>query len=197
MTLFSRPQSPSGLTCQMAGGLALAVQAVAVTDAIRGSDWQGMVSTLLLMGALALLMVLARRLPAIFSALPVVALAVPATANAVGLIFDLYQSVPFYDDVLHFSTGFAATLPVALAGLRLGLPGFRSSARVAVGSAVLAALAIGLAWEGMEASFGGLPLGDTLGDLLFDALGGALAGRLAIATVLRPTAVVARPGPAE
>ena len=105
--------------------------------------------------------------------------AAASVMNAAGWIWNLYDRHWWYDDVLHFLMPFALVGGLASAAMRVGwrtgaMPKLRfMAATAAVG------LAIGLAWEGLEAIFIVLTWPDTLLDLAYDTAGAAFAGCLA------------------
>lgn len=173
----------------------LAAQVVALGVLIAEAHWAGVTGVSLLMAASAGLFALARLHPPVVPDVAPAVVGLAGLAHAGGLVFGLYDPPNHYDAMMHFYTGFAATLAVGLAARALRLPGFRRSGRRVILACAATALAIGLAWEGMEALFQPLPLGDTLADLILDVVGGTLAGGLLSRRRLPAPAAADTPSP--
>ncbi len=119
-----------------------------------------------------------RRLPALIPLM----LAIAALLNAVGYVWDLWQRIAVYDDVVHGFTIFALTLPLGLlaSGARYTLERGRHLEYALVVTSF--GIAIGALWEVAEWAFDlvhprNVIQGktDTIIDLLMDTTGALLA----------------------
>lgn len=111
-------------------------------------------------------------------------------ANIAGYVWNLYDQIRLFDEILHAFTTFALTLPIALFLYRVILIGARTRPLLFVLTVASLGLAIGAVWEIAEWAYdqivpGNVILGknDTIIDLMVDAIGSIVAGIVSVGMV--------------
>ena len=111
-------------------------------------------------------------------------------ANIAGYVWNLYDQIRLFDEILHAFTTFALTLPIALFLYRVILIGARTRPLLFVLAVASLGLAIGAVWEIAEWAYdqivpGNVILGknDTIIDLMVDAIGSIVAGIVIVGMV--------------
>ncbi len=112
-----------------------------------------------------------RSLPPLLACLLVVA----ALVNACGGAFRWFETIAWYDEVVHTYTGFAGLAAIGWLAARTR----DDRRRVLVPWCAALGLALGVGWEVIEGLVGDLAWRDTLSDLVLDTVGAALGGLLA------------------
>lgn len=117
---------------------------------------------------------------------------VATLANIAGYVWNLYNQIRLFDEVLHAFTTFALTLPIALFLYRVILIGAHTRPLLFVLTVASLGLAVGAVWEIAEWAYdqivpGNVILGknDTMIDLIVDAIGSILAGIVSVGLVNR------------
>lgn len=111
-------------------------------------------------------------------------------ANIAGYMWNLYQQIRWFDEVLHAFTSFALTLPIALLLYGTVLSGAHKRPILYILTAASLGIAIGVLWEIAEWAYEQMTPGndilgktDTIIDLIMDALGAMVAGILSLGMV--------------
>lgn len=112
-----------------------------------------------------------RRLPALFGMLLVLALLV----NGAAWIWDLYDTIPGYDESAHFFTTFAVTLPLGFVTYRSVQVHFRDHRPLFFITIASFGISLGVVWEVLEFIFQ-KDLLNPVSDMIMDGLGAAAAG---------------------
>lgn len=110
-------------------------------------------------------------------------LIIATLANVAGYVWNLYDQIRLFDEILHGFTTFALTLPIALFLYQVVLIGARTRPLLFVLMVAGLGLAIGAVWEIAEWAYdqivpGNVILGknDTIIDLIVDTVGSVMAG---------------------
>lgn len=108
-------------------------------------------------------------------------------ANIAGYLWNLYQQIRWFDEVLHAFTSFALTLLLALLLYEMVLSGAQTRPILYVFTVASLGIAVGVLWEIAEWAYeqimpGNNILGktDTMIDLIMDILGAVVAGILSM-----------------
>ncbi len=119
-------------------------------------------------------------------------LVVAAVINVAGYVWNLYDALPWFDEVIHGYTIFAMTLPIALLLYGVVLTGGRQYRLLLVLTIASIGLAIGALWEVAEWGYDQFtPTDDILGktdtiiDLVMDTIGAVVAGIFCVAMANR------------
>lgn len=115
---------------------------------------------------------------------------VAALANIAGYLWNLYERISWFDEVLHAFTSFALTLPLALSLYGMVLSGAGSHPILFILTAASLGVAVGVLWEIAEWGYDQMVAGnvikgktDTMLDLIVDALGSVVAGIVSVGMV--------------
>ena len=113
-------------------------------------------------------------------------------ANIAGYVWNLYNQIRLFDEILHAFTTFALTLPIALLLYQVILIGAHTRPLLFILTVACLGLAVGAVWEIAEWAYdqivpGNVILGknDTMIDLIADAIGSILAGIVSVGMVNR------------
>lgn len=100
-----------------------------------------------------------------------------ALLNLLGHTYDLYETLPPFDEIMHAGTAFAVCLPLSLIAHTHALPGFRRPTSL-IANTLAIGLILGVTWEALEGTLMGLEslTSDTGTDLVLDAAGALAAG---------------------
>ena len=111
-------------------------------------------------------------------------------ANIAGYVWNLYNQIRLFDEILHAFTTFALTLPIALLLYQVILIGAHSRPILFILTVACLGLAIGAIWEIAEWAYdqivpGNVILGknDTIIDLMVDTIGSIIAGIVSVGMV--------------
>ena len=111
-------------------------------------------------------------------------------ANIAGYVWNLYNQIRLFDEILHAFTTFALTLPIALLLYQVILIGAHTRPLLFILTVACLGLAIGAVWEIAEWAYdqivpGNVILGknDTIIDLMVDTIGSIIAGIVSVGMV--------------
>lgn len=114
-------------------------------------------------------------------------LVIAVLVNIAGYVWNLYDRIRLFDEVLHAFTTFALTLPIALLLYEVILIGPRTRPVLFILTVASLGLAIGAVWEIGEWAYdqvvpGNVILGknDTILDLIVDLIGSVVAGIVSV-----------------
>jgi hypothetical protein len=149
--------------------------------------WQGKWHGLLLLAGFTIVqgvfLLKMDRLPALVNLLVVAA----GAANAVGLVWDLYTKLWWFDEAMHLYTPFALTLLLGVLARRSLLTSSRHQWVWSILAIASFGIAIGTLWEMLEWGYDLVTSGnsiqgkmDTMIDLVMDSIGAILAGWLCV-----------------
>ena len=117
-------------------------------------------------------------------------LVIAMLANIAGYVWNLYNQIRLFDEILHAFTTFALTLPIALLLYQVILIGANSRPILFILTVACLGLAIGAVWEIAEWAYdqivpGNVILGknDTIIDLMVDTIGSIIAGIVSVGMV--------------
>lgn len=139
-------------------------------------QWIGAIVVAPFLGASLAFVAFERRLPPLFDCLFVWT----AVVNAAGYAWDLYATIPPYDEIVHGTTIFAITLTGGYLTYRSVAPAFARHRTLFMVAVTSFGIAVGALWEVFEWTFGFVgPIPDTMVDLILDSIGAAAAALLA------------------
>lgn len=157
--------------------------AIATISALLQGNWSNAIALALFLVAAIAFMVKDDRLPTLFDLL----FSIAAVLNAGGWVWNWFDTIGPYDEIVHGFTIFALTLALSFVVYRPLMPVFRHHTLLYLVTIASFGVAIGGLWEICEWSAGKIlstqviiSLDDTVIDLIMDTIGSVLAALLSL-----------------